>query len=146
MALCHWPCSCYPNYALGQVHDWMNEIYPLFVAAHGVMIVTPVNWYQAPGPLKAMMDRLVCADGGNPIRPRPHGKNAEDAKALDWPLALSAPSAERLFCDGVQATGRHRNIAARPVGLAGDMHLISGRREGRARLIQSAITSLRDEP
>src|SRR5207244_2975645 len=22
-ALCHWPCSCYPNYALGQTHDWM---------------------------------------------------------------------------------------------------------------------------
>jgi multimeric flavodoxin WrbA len=41
MALCHWPCSCYPNHALGQVHDWMNEIYPLWVAAHGVMIITP---------------------------------------------------------------------------------------------------------
>ncbi len=26
--LCHWPCSCYPNHALGQVNDWMNEIYP----------------------------------------------------------------------------------------------------------------------
>jgi hypothetical protein len=31
-ALCHWPCSCYPNYSLGQVQDWMNEIYPLWVA------------------------------------------------------------------------------------------------------------------
>jgi hypothetical protein len=46
--LCHWPCSCYPNHALGQVNDWMAEIYPKWVAAHGVMIVTPVNWYQAP--------------------------------------------------------------------------------------------------
>jgi hypothetical protein len=45
-ALCHWPCSCYPNYSLGQTQDWMNEIYPLWVAAHGIMIVTPVNWYQ----------------------------------------------------------------------------------------------------
>jgi hypothetical protein len=35
MALCHWPCSCYPNYSLGQVHDWMNEIYPLWVAPAG---------------------------------------------------------------------------------------------------------------
>jgi NADPH-dependent FMN reductase len=69
VALCHWPCSCYPNYSLGQVHDWMNEIYPLWVGAHGVMIITPVNWYQAPGPLKAMMDRLVCADGGLGIDP-----------------------------------------------------------------------------
>ena len=46
MPLCHWPCSCYPNYALGQTHDWMNEIYPLWVAAHGILLVTPVNWYQ----------------------------------------------------------------------------------------------------
>ncbi|MBB2676893.1 UNVERIFIED_ORG: multimeric flavodoxin WrbA [Rhizobium esperanzae] len=30
-ALCHWPCSCYPNYSLGQIHDWMNEIYPMWV-------------------------------------------------------------------------------------------------------------------
>ena len=27
MALCHWPCSYYPNYALGQTDDWMNDIY-----------------------------------------------------------------------------------------------------------------------
>ena len=30
-ALCHWPCSCYPNYSLGQSQDWMNDIYPLWV-------------------------------------------------------------------------------------------------------------------
>ena len=36
MPLCHWPCSCYPNHAMGQVNDWMNEIYPRWVAAHGV--------------------------------------------------------------------------------------------------------------
>src|SRR3546814_3289849 len=32
-ALCHWPCSCYPNYALGQTQDMMNDIYPLWVRA-----------------------------------------------------------------------------------------------------------------
>ncbi len=88
MALCHWPCSCYPNYALGQTDDWMNEIYPLWVAAHGIMIVTPVHWYQSPTVLKAMMDRLVCADGGNPDPSSTHGKHAEQAKALElkgWP-------------------------------------------------------------
>jgi multimeric flavodoxin WrbA len=47
MPLCHWPCTCYPNHAPGQVNDWMSEIYPRWVAAHGVMIVTPVHWYQA---------------------------------------------------------------------------------------------------
>jgi len=83
MPLCHWPCSCYPNHALGQVNDWMNEIYPRFVAAHGVMIVTPVYWYQSPSPLKLMMDRLVCADGGNPDPTTTHGKTPEEAKALE---------------------------------------------------------------
>jgi multimeric flavodoxin WrbA len=83
MPLCHWPCSCYPNHAMGQVVDWMNELYPRWVAAHGVMIVTPVYWYQAPSVLKLMMDRLVCADGGNPDQTTTHGKTVEEAKALE---------------------------------------------------------------
>ena len=83
MPLCHWPCSCYPNHALGQVNDWMNELYPRWVAAHGVMIVTPVYWYQAPSVLKLMIDRLVCADGGNPDPTTTDGKNVEQAKALE---------------------------------------------------------------
>ena len=79
-ALCHWPCSCYPNYSLGQVHDWMNDIYPMWVEAHGIMIVTPVNWYQVSSPLKLMMDRMVCADGGNPDPTLTRGKDARKAK------------------------------------------------------------------
>jgi multimeric flavodoxin WrbA len=81
--LCHWPCSCYPNYSLGQTQDWMNEIYPLWVAAHGVLIVTPVNWYQVSSPLKLMMDRLVCADGGNPDPTLTQGKKAQLAKQVE---------------------------------------------------------------
>jgi multimeric flavodoxin WrbA len=83
MPLCHWPCSCYPNHYLGQIHDWMSELYPRWVAAHGIMIVTPVHWYQAPSALKLMMDRLVCADGGNPDPTTTHGKTPEEAKALE---------------------------------------------------------------
>ncbi|TIT76267.1 MAG: flavodoxin family protein [Mesorhizobium sp.] len=82
-ALCHWPCSCYPNHSLGQVNDWMNEIYPLWVEAHGVMIVTPVNWYQTSSPVKLMMDRLVCADGGNPDPSLTQGKDAALAKQVE---------------------------------------------------------------
>jgi multimeric flavodoxin WrbA len=82
-ALCHWPCSCYPNHAMGQAPDWMNEIYPRWVAAHGVMIVTPVNWYQAPSGLKLLIDRLVCADGGNPDPTLTHGKDPGLAKAVE---------------------------------------------------------------
>ena len=81
--LCHWPCSCYPNHALGQVNDWMAAIYPKWVAAHGVMIVTPVNWYQAPSGLKAMIDRLVCANGGNPDPTSTGGKDPKKAKELE---------------------------------------------------------------
>jgi multimeric flavodoxin WrbA len=83
MPLCHWPCSCYPNHGQDQTGDWMNEIYPRWAAAHGVMIVTPVYWYQAPSPLKLMMDRLVCADGGNPDPTSTHGKRASEAKRLE---------------------------------------------------------------
>lgn len=83
MPLCHWPCSCYPNYSLNQVHDWMNDIYPKWVRAHGVMIITPVYWHQAPSSLKLMIDRLVCADGGNPDPTTTQGKKAELAKEME---------------------------------------------------------------
>src|SRR6185369_3566651 len=83
MPLCHWPCSCYPNHALRQTSDWMNEIYQLWVRAHGVILMTPVYWYQVASPLKLMMDRLVCADGGNPDPTSTHGKKPDEAKALE---------------------------------------------------------------
>jgi multimeric flavodoxin WrbA len=62
------------------------------------MIVTPVNWYQVSSPLKLMMDRMVCADGGNPDPTRTHGKDAVRAKELelagwDYPRHLAG----RLF-------------------------------------------------
>ena len=94
MPLCHWPCSCYPNHSLAQTGDWMAEIYERWVAAHGVIILTPVHWYQSPSPLKLMVDRLVCADGGNPDPTTTHGKKPKEAKALemkgwDYPKHLS---------------------------------------------------------
>jgi multimeric flavodoxin WrbA len=83
MPLCHWPCSCYPNHAMGQTNDWMAEIYERWVAAHGVMILCPVHWYQAPASLKLMIDRLVCADGGNPDPTTTQGKDPALAKAIE---------------------------------------------------------------
>ncbi|MBC7414128.1 MAG: flavodoxin family protein [Herminiimonas sp.] len=83
MPLCHWPCSCYPNHGERQTNDWMAEIYEKWVAAHGVIILSPVYWYQAPAVLKLMIDRLVCADGGNPDPTTTHGKNAEKAKEVE---------------------------------------------------------------
>ena len=86
--LCHWPCSCYPNHSLNQIGDWMNEIYERWTAAHGVLLMTPVNWYHTSSPLKLMIDRLVCADGGNPDPTTTHGKDAAKAKEIElrgWP-------------------------------------------------------------
>ena len=86
--LCHWPCSCYPNHAFNQVNDWMAEIYERWVLAHGVILLTPVNWYHTSSSMKLMIDRLVCADGGNPDPTLTHGKDVEKAKEVElagWP-------------------------------------------------------------
>lgn len=116
MPLCHWPCSCYPNHSLGQVNDWMNEIYPMWARAHGIMILCPVNWYQAPSGLKLMIDRLVCADGGNPDPTSTHGKKAAEAKALEKDWQYPRHLEGRAFSvvthgDSVGAEGLQHNIA-----------------------------------
>ncbi|KQM68626.1 flavodoxin family protein [Xylophilus sp. Leaf220] len=83
MPLCHWPCSCYPNHSLDQADDWMAEIYERWVSAHGIVIMAPTYWNQSPSPLKLMIDRLVCADGGNPDPSSTHGKKAQEAKDIE---------------------------------------------------------------
>ncbi|MGZ5036415.1 MAG: flavodoxin family protein [Usitatibacter sp.] len=86
--LCHWPCSCYPNPAFDQVNDWMAEIYERWVSAHAVILLTPCNWYHASSSMKLMIDRLVCADGGNADPTLTHGKDVQKAKELElagWP-------------------------------------------------------------
>ena len=55
----------------------------MWAAAHGVMIVTPVHWYQAPTVLKSMIDRLVCADGGNTDPSSTQGKDPKLAKEIE---------------------------------------------------------------
>jgi multimeric flavodoxin WrbA len=132
MPLCHWPCSCYPNHALGQVNDWMNDLYPRWVAAHGVLIVSPVHWYQAPTTLKSMMDRLVCADGGNPDITSTSGKTPGKAKELEldgwsYPRHLAG----RAFA--VVVHGDAAGVEALTHALEGwlsDMHLVPARGGG----------------
>lgn len=114
MPLCHWPCSCYPNHATRQVNDWMGEIYERWTAAHGVILLTPVYWYQVASAMKLMMDRMVCADGGNPDPTTTSGKDPEKAKQLEldgwnYPKHLAG----RVY--GVIATAmwqgsRHRDV------------------------------------
>jgi multimeric flavodoxin WrbA len=137
MPLCHWPCSCYPNHAMGQVNDWMNELYPRWVAAHGIVIVTPVHWYEVPSALKLMIDRLVCADGGNPDPTTTHGKHPDEAKALEtsgwsYPKHL-AGRAFGVFTHGDSAGAEHVRRALTDWLL--DMELVQAGRAGVDRYI-----------
>ena len=125
--LCHWPCSCYPNHALGQVNDWMAEIYPKWSAAHGVMILTPVNWYQAPSGLKSMIDRLVCANGGNADPTSTSGKDPKKAKELemkgwDYPNHLAGRAFSVVVHGDAEGTETLRRIL---VDWLHDMGLVS---------------------
>ena len=168
MPLCHWPCSCYPNFALGQVNDWMCDIYPMWVAAHGVMIVTPVNWYQAPAGLKAMIDRLVCADGGNPDPTTTGGKDPELAKEIelagwDYPRHLAgrvfsvavhgdaagAENLRRILCDWLTDIGMiqagHKAVLDRYIGYYGtyaESHLDLDKDTDAQEEVQTAARSL----
>jgi multimeric flavodoxin WrbA len=143
--LCHWPCSCYPNYSLGQTNDWMNEIYPMWVAAHGIMIVTPVNWYQVSAPLKLMMDRLVCADGGNPDPTRTQerqGSQGHRARGVDLPPSpVRAPVRLRR----PRRRGRRGERPAQHLGLALLHAAVPGRADGGARPLHRLLGALCDQ-
>lgn len=60
---CHWPCSCYsPNDK--KVPDLMHDekVYKRIQQADGFVVFTPVHWYACSSQVKAMFDRLVCAN------------------------------------------------------------------------------------
>ena len=118
MPLCHWPCSCYPNHSLDQVNDWMAEIYERWVAAHAVVIVTPAHWYQPPAPLKLMIDRLVCADGGNPDPTSTHGKDAGQgqgarARAAGTIRSISPVASTAWWCTATSPASKARAARSR---------------------------------
>ena len=148
MPLCHWPCICYPNHALGQIGDWMAEIYERWSAAHGVISLTPVYWYQAASALKLMIDRLVCADGGNPDPTSTSGKDAEKAKAIElqgW--AYPKHLAGRVY--GLVVHGDVAGIegvAPRAVGLARLDGSHRCRHPRAARSLHRLLRALCDEP
>ena len=48
-----------------------------------MIILAPTYWYQSPSPLKLMIDRMVCADGGNPDSTTTHGKDVAQAKRIE---------------------------------------------------------------
>lgn len=66
-ALCVWPCNCYEKNSWGQPDlMWNLDLYARLDLADAWAIIGPVNWYAPSSNLKAMFDRLVCMNGGNP--------------------------------------------------------------------------------
>ena len=67
MALCVWPCNCYAKHNRGQPDlMWDLDLYARLDLADAWAFIGPVNWYGPSSNLKAMFDRLVCMNGGNP--------------------------------------------------------------------------------
>lgn len=62
---CHWPCSCYgPDSGAADKPDLMYEfdVYRKLEECDGFLVFTPIYWYAPSTPLKALFDRLVCAN------------------------------------------------------------------------------------
>lgn len=92
MALCVWPCNCYEKGSWGQPDlMWNLDLYARLDLADAWAIIGPVNWYGVSSNLKAMFDRLVCMNGGNPREDLIGHKDPSRAIALS-----RAPEWERL--------------------------------------------------
>jgi len=60
---CHFPCSCYVKGSKVQT-DLMYEadIYKKLEECDAFIVVSPIHWYSVSTQVKAMFDRLVCAN------------------------------------------------------------------------------------
>jgi hypothetical protein len=125
MALCVWPCNCY---AKGDKKEpdlmWNLDLYARLDMADAWAIIGPVNWYAPSTNLKAMFDRLVCMNGGNPDEKTINHKNPEKAMELEKTDAWKQLSQNHLegrtagfFCYGDQG-GDELDSSGRPKILA----------------------------
>jgi hypothetical protein len=84
MALCVWPCNCYERGSRAQPDlMWDLDLYARLDLADAWAIIGPVNWYAPSSNLKAMFDRLVCMNGGNPREDLIGHKDPARAVALE---------------------------------------------------------------
>ena len=84
MALCCWPCNCFEKGSRSEPDlMWEANLYERLELADAWAIIGPVNWYAPSTNLKAMFDRLVCANGGNPWEELIEHKNPELAMKLE---------------------------------------------------------------
>ncbi|MEO8199552.1 MAG: NAD(P)H-dependent oxidoreductase [Gemmatimonadota bacterium] len=108
MALCVWPCNCYEKHSRGMPDlMWNLDMYARLDMADAWVIVGPVNWYGPSSNLKAMFDRLVCMNGGNPREDLIGHKEPALALALEKSAEWEALSVNHLegrtaafFCYG----------------------------------------------
>ena len=95
-----------------------------------------------------MMDRLVCADGGNPDPTLTHGKDAAKAKAMelagwDYPRHLAG----RLFAVVVHGDVEGaENVRRALADWLRFMQLVPAGAAGRARPLHRLLEALRDQP
>lgn len=125
MALCVWPCNCYEKNSYGQPDlMWNLDLYARLDLADAWAIIGPVNWYAPSSNLKAMFDRLVCMNGGNPREDLIGHKDPALAIALEQAEQWKELSRNHLegrtagfFCygdgggDELDASGRPRLLA-----------------------------------
>jgi len=84
MALCVWPCNCYgPGSDTQPDLLWDLDLYGRLARSDAWAIIGPVNWYGPSSNLKAMFDRLVCMNGGNPRPDLIDKKDTLKAQALE---------------------------------------------------------------
>jgi multimeric flavodoxin WrbA len=84
MALCIFPCNCYEKNSRAEPDlMWDLDVYARLDLADAWAIIGPINWYAPTSNLKAMFDRLVCMNGGNPREDLIEHKDAELAKKLE---------------------------------------------------------------
>ena len=84
MALCCWPCNCYEKDDSAEPDlMWDLDLYARLDQADAWAFIGPINWYAPSTNLKAMFDRLVCMNGGNPREELIAHKDPEKAMALE---------------------------------------------------------------
>ena len=59
---CHWKCSCYAKGM--EIPDLIYEedVYDKLENCDAFVVVSPINWYSVSTQVKALFDRLVCAN------------------------------------------------------------------------------------
>jgi len=84
---CHYPCNCYV--ADSETHpDFMHDedIYGRLERSDAFMVLSPVHWYYTTTQVKAMFDRLVCANltiTTEQAKQIGVGKSAKKSRALE---------------------------------------------------------------